>query len=81
MPMAGGPTDSGQASRGGREFLTVLLHHRQPDFSRVTQHAEAVQQPENDRDHDDGVKDRFDRSGHRNVGVDEPEQHADDDQS
>ena len=63
--MVSGPTDSGPASRDGRELLTVLLHYRQPDFSRVAQHAEAVQQPEDDRDHDDEVEDRFDRSGHR----------------
>ena len=58
----------------------VLFHHGQADFSRVTQDAEAVQEPDDDRDHDNEVENGFNRRSHGDVGVDEPQQHANDDQ-
>ena len=69
----------GRADKSGT--LLGLLHLGNPDISRVADHAESVQQPDDDRDDDDGVEDALNRSLHRDVGVDEPEQHANDDKS
>jgi hypothetical protein len=57
------------------------LDIRQADFAAMPEYAEAVEQPEDHGDHDEDVEDLFDRGRHRDVGIDEPEQHADDDQS
>jgi len=47
----------------------------------ASEQAESLQQPDNDTDHHDGVEDAFDRPVHGNVGIDEPQQHADDDKN
>ena len=50
------------------------------DIAGVVDDAEAVEQPQDDCDHDDGVDNGFDRVLHRDE-VDQPENDADDDQS
>ena len=47
----------------------------------MAQHAEGIEQPNDDHGDNDEVEDAFDRPLHGDVGVDEPEHHADDDQS
>src|ERR1035437_1344719 len=59
----------------------ALLQGGQPDFPRMSQHAEAVRQPYDHCNHDDDVENTLNLPVHRDVCVDEPEQHADDDQS
>jgi hypothetical protein len=58
----------------------MLVHLRNFDVSAVVKYAKGKQDPDNDANHDDGVDNRFDLSVHRNIGVDEPEQYADDNQ-
>ena len=58
-----------------------LLHHRQMDVAGIVDDAEAVEQPQDDHDHDNDVENLFDRRLHRDVGVDQPEYDADDHQS
>jgi hypothetical protein len=58
----------------------LLLGLRDMDVSRVMENAEGKQEPNNDANDHDGVKDFFNLSVHRNVGIDQPEQHADDHQ-
>lgn len=59
---------------------SLLLDLRNTDVSAVMENAEGKQQPYHDANDDDGVEDLFDLSVHRDIGVDQPEQHADDDQ-
>ena len=42
--------------------------------------AETVEQPQDDRDHDDEIENGFDRALHWDVGVDQPEDNTDNDQ-
>ena len=51
------------------------------DIAAVIQNAERIQQPNDDADHDHDVENFFDLAVHRDVTVDQPEQHADDDES
>jgi hypothetical protein len=51
------------------------------DIGQRVDQAEDLQQPKNDRDHDDGIQDPFDLSIHRDVGVDQPQHNADDNQN
>jgi hypothetical protein len=57
-----------------------LPHLWDTDVTAVIQDAEGIQQPYNDADHDHNVEDFFDLTVHRDVIVDQPEQHADDNQ-
>ena len=47
----------------------------------MIENAEGKQQPHDDANHHDGVENFFNLSVHRDIGVDQSEQHADDDQS
>ena len=60
--------------RGGSADL------RHMDVARMIDDAEHGQQPHDDTNHHDDVENFFDFSVHRNVGIDEPEQHTDDDE-
>jgi hypothetical protein len=51
------------------------------DIAGMIDDAEGIQQPHNDADHDDDVENLFNLSIHRDIVVDQPEQHTDDDQS
>jgi hypothetical protein len=55
------------------------FHYRKMYIPGMVEDAESVEQPQDDHDYDDDVKDPFDRRLHRDVGVDQPEDHADDD--
>jgi hypothetical protein len=44
----------------------------------MTQYAKGRQQPDDNTDHHDYIDNLFYLSVHRNIGVDEPEQYADD---
>ena len=57
-----------------------LSDPRDADVAGVMENAEGEQQPDHDANDHDGVEDGFYLSVHRDVVVDEPEQHADDDQ-
>ena len=48
--------------------------------ARVIQDTETVEQPQDDHNHDDDVKDFFDRRLHRDVSIDQPKDDANDDQ-
>ena len=65
----------------GHEPAQISLNPRNPDISTMIENAEGVQQPHDDANHHDDVENFFDLSVHRDVGVDQPEQHTDDDQS
>jgi hypothetical protein len=45
-----------------------------------SEHAKSLQQPKHDADDDNSVEDTFDLSVHGQVIIDEPKQHANDDQ-
>jgi len=47
----------------------------------VSEHAEGRQQPDDHANHDDDIENLFDFTVHGDVGVDQPEQDPDDDQS
>ena len=47
----------------------------------MIENAEGKQQPHDDANHHDDIENFFYLSVHRNIGIDQPEQHADDDQS
>ena len=73
-------------SREVIEFMIVfhdgeLSNLRDADVATVIDDAEDIQQPQDDADYHDDVEDFFDLPVHRDVGVDEPKQHANDDQS
>ena len=78
FPIRGGrikwKAESGNAETGG---LTDLRHL---DVMGVTEHAKGGEQPDHHADHDDNVEDLFDFAIHGNVGVDQPEDDADDDE-
>ena len=50
------------------------------DRVKVIQQAENPQQPKHDRNDDDAVEQGFYRALHRQVGIDQPEKHSDNDQ-
>lgn len=54
-----------------------LPHRRQSHIPGVDD-TEAVEQPQDYDDHDHDVEDLFDRGLHGDIGVDQPEDHADD---
>ena len=58
-----------------------LLDLRHPEVMGVAQNAKDRQEPHHDANHRDGVENIFDLSIHRNAGVDQPEDHPDDDES
>lgn len=53
---------------------------RDADVASVIDDAKGRQQPHDHADDHDDVENLFDLRIHRDVGVDQPEQHADDDQ-
>jgi hypothetical protein len=54
------------------------LNPRNTDVSTVIENAKGIEQPDDDTNHHHDVEDLFDLSVHRDVVVDQPEQHADD---
>src|SRR5688572_27337607 len=50
------------------------------NVSRMADDAKGVKQPNDDADHHHDVEDVLNFAVHRDVGVDQPEQHADDDE-
>ena len=67
--------------RQARKNISSLLNARDADASCVAEDAEDVQKPEDNANHDDNIEYLLNLSVHRDVGVDQPEQHADDDQA
>ena len=65
----------------GSVAVARLTDLRDLDIVGMRDDAKGIQQPHHDTNHDDGVKNFFDLAVHRDVGIDQPEQHADDDQS
>jgi hypothetical protein len=59
----------------------MLFNLRNLDVAGVPQDAESRQKPDDHADNDDDIEDLLDLPVHGNVGVDEPEQYADDDES
>jgi hypothetical protein len=70
---------SGAQSDPSREAAHISLNLREADLVRVIKNAEGDQQPHDDADHHDDIENVFDLPVHRDVGIDQPEQHADDD--
>jgi hypothetical protein len=61
--------------------VTGLLDLWDADVAGVMENAESKQQPHDNANHHDDVEDFFYLSVHRDVGIDQPKQHTDDDQS
>ena len=59
----------------------ALLYHRKMNIPGIADDPETVKHPKDDDDHHDNVEDFFDRGLHRDISVDQPEDHTDDDQS
>jgi hypothetical protein len=68
-------------SLGAAAWPSELFHHREVDFSSVIDDTISVEQPQNDRDHDNEVEDGFDHPLHGDEGVDQPKDHTNDYQS
>jgi hypothetical protein len=62
----------------GGDGLPDLRHM---DVARMAENAKDRQQPHDDTNHDDDVENFFNLPVHRDVGIDQPEQHANDNQS
>jgi len=58
-----------------------LTHCGQPDVSALPKHTEGIEQPDDHRDHDDDIHNVLNLSVHRDVFIDDPEKHADDEKS
>jgi hypothetical protein len=60
---------------------SILTDPRNANVSAVIEDAEGIEEPKYNANHHDDVKDLFDLSIHRDVGVHQPEQHSDNYQS
>jgi hypothetical protein len=56
---------------------TSLLH---PELRYGSHDSKCLQQPDDHRDHDDDIEQALDFAVHRDEGVDEPQQHPNNDQ-
>jgi hypothetical protein len=61
-------------------YLRLLASAADLNAAKRAQHSKRLQQPEHDRNDDDDIQDVLDLSVHGDIGVDEPKQHANDDQ-
>lgn len=57
-----------------------LFNARYADVAGATENTEGNQQPPHDANYDDDIEDLFDLPVHGDVGIHQPEQHADDDE-
>lgn len=80
MRGTGGSWRNSRFTLGVKSQRAQLFHFGKMNISGLVEDTEAVQQPEDYHDHDDDVEDLFDRPLHRNVGVDQPEDYANDNQ-
>ena len=60
--------------------MNPLVQTRHADGAGVAKQAESLEQPQHDRDDYHRIDDGFDRLGHGDVGVYQPEQDPHDDQ-
>jgi hypothetical protein len=72
--------DGGLPREAARPF-SRLPDPRDTDIARVIENAEGKQQPHDDANYHDDVENSFDLPVHRDVGINQPEQHANNDQS
>jgi hypothetical protein len=60
------------------QLVSVKL--RDTNVARMVEHTKGKQQPYDDTDYHDNIQDILDFAIHRDVIIDEPKQHADDNQ-
>src|SRR5450432_4484775 len=76
-----GAIKSAIISRGLLFFNDSSPNLRDTDIAAMAENAKNGQQPHDDADYNHDVENFFNFPVHRDIGIDQPEQHADDDQS